>query len=561
MARVILYGSDYLALPVLEQLQSDRHSLTVIALPDSWFAGIINDDAAFNRTHAPPALNVSRLLHTHSDVIALLHEAEIEKAEILFAVTSKDELNLGMALAALELNENVRVVLRQFNLRLGKLIEGYLPRCEVLSMSTLAAPTFALAALTPGVIYAQHFGAQIFLLRETSAGEIDMHGRQVIASPQTKIIAASDAKDSPSSSINAASSNNVTSSASDSRLLTATLIASKQDVPPSPFSTSAPPNKARKDARESHRVLTWTLAYLIFIVALATFYFHFRLGLKPLDALYFVVTIITTVGFGDFSLREADALSKIVGIVVMISGVALTAVLFALVTNALLAKQKAIDLGRVRRSNLRDHTIVCGLGSVGFRVASELQRLGQKVVAIERDETNRFIVEARREGIQVVVGDSLAERSLFYANAPRAKSLIVCANPDYLNLEIALFVRSLHKDLPIVLRLFDPDLSRRVAHHFKLATTFSSARLVAPGFIAESKISTLLHVGKFNKLKFEIHQVTVHDGETIDQCRRRHTGEIVAVVNTRDKGSIRFSVEHEEPLSASDALILIRFAG
>jgi hypothetical protein len=60
----------------------------------------------------------------------------------------------------------------------------------------------------------------------------------------------------------------------------------------------------------------------------------------------------------------------------------------------------------------------------------------------------------------------------------------VCSNPDHLNLEIALNARSLHHDALIVLRMFDPDLARRVAHHFNLATTFSSASLVASRFAA-----------------------------------------------------------------------------
>ncbi len=63
--------------------------------------------------------------------------------------------------------------------------------------------------------------------------------------------------------------------------------------------------------------------------------------MSALDAVYFVITTITSVGFGDFSLREADALSKVVGILLMISGVGITAVFFALITNSLVARQQA----------------------------------------------------------------------------------------------------------------------------------------------------------------------------------------------------------------------------
>ncbi len=162
-----------------------------------------------------------------------------------------------------------------------------------------------------------------------------------------------------------------------------------------------------------------------------------------LDRVYFVITTITSVGFGDFSLRDADTLSKIVGILLMISGVGITAVFFALITNNLVAHQQAFEQGRVRQ-RISDHTIVCGLGVVGFRVAQSLQERGQRVVCVEKDEDARLVAEARHLGIPVVIGDALQEQTLRYANIAEARSLVVCSNPDHLNLEIALNGRSLH---------------------------------------------------------------------------------------------------------------------
>jgi Trk K+ transport system NAD-binding subunit len=274
--------------------------------------------------------------------------------------------------------------------------------------------------------------------------------------------------------------------------------------------------------------------------------------MSALDAFYFVVTVITSVGFGDFNLRDADALSKLVGMALMVSGVMTMTVLFAVVTNHLFARQDAYDRGQVRLK-LRGHVVVCGLGVIGYRVAQALVRLGHAVAVVEADENGRFVAQARSEGIPVVIGDAAQEKALRFANAAEARAVVVCTNPDYQNLEIALHARSMLGDVPIVLRLFDPDLSRRVVTHFALDATFSSAALGAARFAAAATGSTEVATVRFAGRDYEIHRVPASEGETAGACRRRAGGTPVAFVDAR--GRLRFDVPDDEPLSPSDALV------
>jgi Trk K+ transport system NAD-binding subunit len=533
--RVLMVGSDHLAFRILEQLRHDGCDITLVALEGSWLSSI-----------ALPA--GVRAISGSIEAPEFLEAAGLETAEILFVVTDRDELNLGVALAALEVNSSLRVVLRQFNTRLGRLVAKDLPQCHVLSMSALSATTFALAALTPGVVFAHDFGKQTLVLREVSSedGAERSGSHRPAGAPAPMVVAAwsegrvtwfpTGAEPMPGA-----------------RLLVA---GGEQGLPPYPR-VGAPARAARRGPVDwrHHRLLIWVLGYIAFVILAGATYFAVRLGMSPLDAVYFVITIITSVGFGDFSLREADALSKLVGMAIMVSGVMMTAVLFAFVTNSLIARQHALDHGQTTL-RLEDHVVVCGLGVIGFRVAQALRRMGEAVVVIEADEAGRFVAAARGEGIPVVAGDALQEKSLLYANAARAKALVVCTNPDYMNLEIALHVRSLFPNLPIVLRLFDPDLSRRVAKSFHLETTFSSAALVAFRFAAFATDPTKLARLRFHGADFEVRQ-TAASGETVGFCCRRSGGRAIAVVDRR--GELRFAPRDDERVGEGETLILVVF--
>jgi len=534
-SQVLIYGSDHLAFRIAEQLLAEGCQVSVIAVPDSWLA-----NAGLAGTTG--SLPMAGFFCDQRTDMALLQAAAIEQMDALLAVTDRDEANLGLALAALELNLRLRIVLRQFNVRLGRLLEQHLPQCAVMSMSALAASTFALAAGSPGVRFAHHLGADTLVLREETMQEPQSrasldpeHSRIVVAIEREAVVWFPSAE---------------RVFAADTRLLIAS---TDRGLPlyERPIRPSAPTRYQR--SWRSYRILIGVMGYLALVVTCASLFFSRHLGMRLLDAVYFVITIITSVGFGDFSLREADALSKIVGIVLMVSGVGITATFFALVTNSLVAHQQAFEQGRVRQ-RISDHSIVCGLGIVGLRVAQSLQERGERVVCVEKNEDGRFVGEARRLGIPVVIGDALHEQTLRYANIANARSLIVCSNPDHLNLEIALNARSLSKDLPVVLRMFDPDLARRVARHFNLGTTFSSASLVAARFASQATDSTSLCNLHFHHLSLDFHQVNVAPGEDVMKIAKQKGGRLVGVLDS--EGHLRFATDDDEGYPTSSIILV-----
>jgi hypothetical protein len=215
------------------------------------------------------------------------------------------------------------------------------------------------------VLFAQPFGDATLVLREIPPGEPVPAGAHVIATePPGVRELASDANGGPPEGHRLV--------ASDAR-----------DLPPHPRPETGAPRDATSLAedRESGHLIVLTVAALGVLLLGESAFFAWRLGLSPLDAVYFASTILTTVGFGDYSLKDADPLSKVVGIITMFSGLFLTALLVGLLTSRLVARREARRRGHFRQ-NLSGHVVVCGLGTLGLRITEDLRRRGVDVVAI-----------------------------------------------------------------------------------------------------------------------------------------------------------------------------------
>lgn len=135
-------------------------------------------------------------------------------------------------------------------------------------------------------------------------------------------------------------------------------------------------------------------------------------------------------------------------------------------------------------STYNSHIIVCGFGKVGYRVTQELIKFGKDVIAIEQNPNSRFVDRAKDMGVPLLIADARRTTTLLDANIKRADTIIPCTDNELTNLDVALDARDLNPDIKIVLRMFDPDLARRVEKGFGIHTAFSTSALTAPVFAA-----------------------------------------------------------------------------
>lgn len=218
------------------------------------------------------------------------------------------------------------------------------------------------------------------------------------------------------------------------------------------------------------------------MAAFATIYFHYSEKLAWLDAFYFVVTLMATVGFGDISLRESSAIAKIIGILLMIASVTNTAVIFALITDSLLKHRLTLAFGR-RKIKDSDHIIVVGAGSVGFKVVEELLRYGESVVVVEDNPQGRYMPAIYAKRVRTLIGDAMFESVLRDASLPQAKALLSMTSDDLTNLEIALNSKAIAPDVRVILRIYDQTLAQaldqRLDIHFAMSMSMTAATALA----------------------------------------------------------------------------------
>jgi Trk K+ transport system NAD-binding subunit len=205
------------------------------------------------------------------------------------------------------------------------------------------------------------------------------------------------------------------------------------------------------------------------------------------DALYFTVETIGTVGYGDFYFRDQPGWLRLFAVALMIIGALLATLFFALLTNALVTIRIEEALGSRRLRRMAGHVVVIGLGSIGLRVVDRLTATGTEVVVIDSDEHNRYLAQIRAAGVPVVVADATLPQTLQRVHLRDARAVAVLTSDDLVNLETGLAVRDqLQEDpdaVPVVLRLFDQQLAGTVERNFGLGLVRSTAALAAPWFV------------------------------------------------------------------------------
>jgi voltage-gated potassium channel Kch len=243
-----------------------------------------------------------------------------------------------------------------------------------------------------------------------------------------------------------------------------------------------PPDRIRRHTWMRGSVVLMVLAAAFAtLLASATVFFHYSEQLDWITALYFVVTMATTTGFGDITLRTSSVAAKLLGIVTMISAIAFASVFFSLLVDRIVARRTENILGR-RRHRLVGHVIVCGLGRVGYHLVERLRAEKYPVLVIERDADNQFLATIREKGIPVMIADATVANTLVDAAVDQASAVASVVNDDLVSLEVGLNARAIHPRIRVILRIFDGDtateLRQRLNIHYTISTSAIAARAI-----------------------------------------------------------------------------------
>ncbi|MBM3153292.1 MAG: hypothetical protein FJZ96_13990 [Chloroflexi bacterium] len=134
-------------------------------------------------------------------------------------------------------------------------------------------------------------------------------------------------------------------------------------------------------------------------------------------------------------------------------------------------------------STFSKHTILVGLGHLGFRVVQKLHRMGEQVVAIELNPSSDLFATVQKMDVPVIHDDAIRQAALEAAGVRRARTIVLCTQNDSLNLQIAVKARSLNPEIQVVLRIFDDDFAQSLQEQFGFLA-LSATGMAAPAFAA-----------------------------------------------------------------------------
>jgi Trk K+ transport system NAD-binding subunit len=237
--------------------------------------------------------------------------------------------------------------------------------------------------------------------------------------------------------------------------------------------------------------------------------FHYGLEMNYVDAIYFVSTIVTTIGFGDFNLSSAPTPIKVYGIYLMISGASGYALGFTLIVDTVV-KSRLLEISGKKSYKMNDHVILCGFGRLGPKILDHLLMLGERVIVVDvqGDSLGEF-QSLRSRNIPCVVGDMRQGDTLEKAAVRTCKSIVLCTSDDLANLEGALTARELCPDVRVVLRMYDQALAKKIEKVFGFQAVFSTSVLAAPMFAQVAHDSELVDITPVQDTLFVTTELTI----------------------------------------------------
>ena len=502
---MIIVGGDALALSTAHELcQLADCRVVVLWPPDLEFARAVEGVGA-------------RFVAGRPDSRDALEMAGVADAGTILALSRDDQLNLQAALRARDTNPAIRIVLRQFNRTLAAKIEQNLANCSVLSLAWHSAATYAAAALDSSCIRGLQFPEPDgpltgFAMR--LAEDERIAGHNIVRAEQTlgaRIVA-----------INGVTELGVdTTIPAGARLvcygpLHRLLASASRRIA---IHRHAPLGRRLRDLLRPRdwglrRLDPYILGFIgafVALFALATWYFRNSFHSDWLIAAYFVMTTITTTGFGNIAPDQNNPADLWVTIGLMLLGTVFTGLLISFVA-ARLTRRHWVRMQGLRPIRRRGHIVVCGGGSIGTGVIDLLLQFDRPLVVVETNPDSVLIERARDRGFDLLTGDASRDDTLDLCNLGAAHSLLALTNVDTLNLEIALGARARNPSMPIVLRIAEAAFAESIARHFDFQTTFSVAALAGPVFAGLSRLPGARGRFAFDGQEFAIGEFEIGSG-------------------------------------------------
>ena len=289
------------------------------------------------------------------------------------------------------------------------------------------------------------------------------------------------------------------------------------------------------------------------------------------DCFYMTIITLSTVGFAETlegmnEISEARAVT--ITLIVLGSG---TLLYFISSLTALIVEGDLQGILR-RRSmqraigTLNNHVIVCGIGTTGWHIATELSAVGIPFVVVDKsrervDELNDEFDDA----LLYVHGDATDDHVLELAGVERARGVIAALNDDKANLFVTISARALNPTARIVAKSIEPSTERklrRAGADAVVAPNYIGGVRLFSEMVSPKTVAFLDRIVQFGSgisvglEAIDIPPTSPLVGKRLAETDIREAGALVVAIHRSD-GDYVYNPGGEHLLEAGDSLIVL----
>ena len=169
---------------------------------------------------------------------------------------------------------------------------------------------------------------------------------------------------------------------------------------------------------------------------------------SPLDAAYFTVVTLTTVGYGD--IYPVTAIGRLFVIILIVIGLGTVLSAITVFSSDIVNSRLDRIAGKItslERRFLKNHIVLVGTDVVNMHIAQRLKREKAKFIIVTYDKAVAELL--REEGYNAYVSDETNEIEMRKFEFQRAKSIIIDMHEKSKIIYAILIIRNMAKDTKI----------------------------------------------------------------------------------------------------------------
>lgn len=213
--------------------------------------------------------------------------------------------------------------------------------------------------------------------------------------------------------------------------------------------------------------------------------FNVHIG-NLIDAVYFTVVTVSTVGYGD--IVPVTQIGKIFVIFLIIFGLGIFASALTIISSDIMDRRLKSLTGKVSKveaKTMRGHTLLIGYNSTNAILVKSLRELGVRYAIASSDKV--AIDNLREEGYRAFFVDVTSESEMSSLNPSKAKEIIIDMRNDSITVYVSLLIKNMAKNVPVTV-VAEKDVVERQLKSIGINNVINPAEIAADYISKKLKI-------------------------------------------------------------------------